>query len=418
MNRKELLDYAHALLDPLSSLEMLAEADSAMENPIFYMNRTAQETMDFHHARLNPMLRGADVRNALGHSIHQFHKDPERIRKILRSLSAGTETEHNSELTLGGVTFSLRFTAIRDQDTVIAFHASWRDISDAKLTERLISNVSQNVSQNGDQNANAITERVKETSDAMKMVGDTLNDLTQSIGENRSASHNLITEVGAIGRIAQTIREIAYQTNLLALNAAIEAARAGEHGRGFAVVADEVRNLSRRVQEATEEVQQNITAITTSAQSIEASSESAEQKMKGAAAVTSTLSTRIHSLHTLAVTMTLDSAKLAHELFVRNLQRQIAESRTDAPEVVDHHHCAFGRWYDGFGREHLGSIPAFREVEEPHQRVHQLGRSIQAALKAGNRDEAVRLGAELSQAQEDIQQKLDALNAAIAGNNQ
>lgn len=411
MNRKELLEYARTLLDPLSSLEMLAEADSAMENTIFYMNPVAEDTMNFHHARLNPLLRGADVRSALGHSIHQFHKDPERIRNILRGLSSGAETVHDTELTLGGVTFSLRFTAIRDQDEVIAFHASWRDISDTELAERTISSMSQS----GNQNAETLTETSSKTGQVAKEVGDTLNGLAQSISENRSASHNLITEVGAIGRIAQTIREIAYQTNLLALNAAIEAARAGEHGRGFAVVADEVRNLSKRVEEATQEVQKNIAAISASAQSIEASSESAEQKAKGAASVTATLDARVHTLVTLAARMSVESAKHAHELFARNILAHVAESRTDAPEAVDSHHCMFGQWYDGFGRDHFASLPAFRELESPHQRVHQLARSIQAAMKSGNRDEAIRLGAELSQAKDEIIQRLDALDTAIAG---
>lgn len=78
-NRNDLLNYAKRLLEPLSTMEMLCEADEAMENVIFYMNRSATETMAFHHSRLNPLLRGADVRQAKGHSIHQFHKDPERI---------------------------------------------------------------------------------------------------------------------------------------------------------------------------------------------------------------------------------------------------------------------------------------------------------------------------------------------------
>ena len=59
-----------------------------MENPILFMNRAALEAMSLNHRRLNPLLRGADVRKAIGCSIHQFHRDPERIRNIFRSLTA------------------------------------------------------------------------------------------------------------------------------------------------------------------------------------------------------------------------------------------------------------------------------------------------------------------------------------------
>ncbi|KPX38798.1 Methyl-accepting chemotaxis protein [Pseudomonas amygdali pv. eriobotryae] len=117
------------------------------------------------------------------------------------------------------------------------------------------------VARNAEQASQAASNADREARDGDKVVGEAIvqiERLANEVGRSADAMNQLEQESDKIGKVMDVIKAVAEQTNLLALNAAIEAARAGEQGRGFAVVADEVRNLAKKTQDSTVSIQKMI----------------------------------------------------------------------------------------------------------------------------------------------------------------
>lgn len=126
----------------------------------------------------------------------------------------------------------------------------------------------QEVAQNANGAAESASGADKAAQEGLSVMNNTIatiNGLSQEVSAASEVIRKLEEDTNSVGTVLDVIRGIAEQTNLLALNAAIEAARAGEQGRGFAVVADEVRNLAQRTQESTAEIQQIIENVQTGA---------------------------------------------------------------------------------------------------------------------------------------------------------